>query len=83
MFAIFVCMCVCWRLREKVQTLLVPGGFVNRLLGISPFFLPLCLCLSLFVAVVDPTVVTSYMQDATFGLVTASRLSALCAWYAC
>lgn len=47
---------------EKVQTLVVLGGLVNRLLGISPFFLQL----SLFVPVVDPKVVTSYIQDTTF-----------------
>lgn len=51
---------------EKVQTLLVLGGLVNRILRISPFLSYRCLRLSLslspFVPVVDLTV-TSYMQE--------------------
>lgn len=68
------CMCVCCRLSEKVQTLVVLGGLVNRLLGISPFFLQL----SLFVPVVDPKVVTSYIQDTTFWRVVCHVLRLVC-----
>lgn len=62
-------MCVCWRLNEKVQTLLMLGGLVNRQtrdITFLHFWLRLSFCEHVQIVVI------SFMQDATFELVTTS-----------
>lgn len=64
-----------------MQTLLVLGGLVNRLLRISPFFLHLFLCLYPFLflcLLLIQRSILPMLQDFTFRHVNTSLLAMLC-----